>query len=151
MPPPTIRNPRAIPGLVTEDTTPPPHELGAGAHLAWNHAENIGARVAIALGEQIAELVGKVDALATAAPVPPPAPPPKPQLGLALQTLGIVLALLGVAFVLYRQLSELAVKVETIGQAQQRGAEETQHQLDRFEDRLYNLAGPKAVPLAPGP
>ncbi len=137
---PPSRNPRAIPGLVTDDTTPPPHDLGAGAHLAWQHAESIGARVAMALGEQLQELAGQVEQLRAAPPVPA-APAPARPLAPFLQTAGIVMSLLAVAFVLYRQLAELAVKVETIGKAQERAVDDTQRQLDRFEDRLYNLPG----------
>lgn len=154
MAPPTKAVPRAIPGIVDDDKTPPPHDLGAGAQLAWNHAESIGRRVALAVEEQVAELAAKITALQPpAAAQAPAAAPARSQMALVLQTLGIVLALLSVAFVLYRELGTLAVKVDTLTEQQQRGDEAAARRMERIEDRVYDLqAGRSSLPApVPGP
>jgi hypothetical protein len=139
---------RAIPGLVEDDITPPPHDLGAGAQLAWDHAEAIGRRVSVAVGDQLAELATQVQALRTAS-LPPAAVPPAKSHAALLQTLGIVLALLGVAFVLYRELTTLAVKVDTLTEQQRRSDEESQRRMERLEDRVYDLQAPRAPATTP--
>lgn len=145
MAPPKSFGPRAIPGVVEGELTPPPHDLGAGAQLAWNHAEAIGRRVAVAVGDQLEGLAGEVAALreqrAPTAQLPAAAPRP---IGLILQAASIVIVLLGVAFVLYRELATLSARVEALGERQQQSDEATQRQLDRLDDRLYDQAAAPA-------
>jgi hypothetical protein len=154
MSPPTTRGPRAIPGVVEEDVTPAPHDLGAGAQRAWDHAEAIGRRVAVAVGDQLEELGAQLAALREERkPAPPPAPaPPSRPIGPFLQVISIAIVLLGAAFVLYQQIGKLGERVEALGERQRQSDEDTQRRLDRLDDRLYDQhAAPShaAAPVGP--
>ena len=160
---PPNRVPRAIPELVDEDTTPPPVDMPPDVRAVWDHSGRLADRMLKHLSDQLdarlAQLAGAQ--LAAQASVPmqhapaaaqtivhaAAAAPRERERGQTwLHVIGLAITVLATAFVLYRQLTEVAVKLDDLTKQQERESVDNQRRIDKLEDRLWTFA-----PAAPAP